>query len=186
MINIKKATDKDINAICKAHLKIFDKSHLTSNFSDSLLKKYFAKLISMNEFNFVAYDERENLVGYILSGYHTEEAANEFMFENIFKIIIVLLKHPGFLVEKIIYSFYKRRKKKAPLRLLIIGVMPGLGLGRKLILHYENEIIKNGIREYGLSVRKDNARAANFYTKNGFILESKVYNSLGYFKKLKK
>lgn len=184
MIKIRRITEKDVPAISKAHIEIFDKSHLTSNFPETLLQKYFYKLISQNDYNFIAVENEDDVKGYIISGFHTQEATLEFRKENWFQMLLVLLTHPRFLAEKIVYILKKKPEHSVSLRLLMIGVKPGLGLGRQMLSHYENEIIKDGCNEYGLSVRKDNIRATNFYINNGFVLECSTFNSFRYIKKI--
>ncbi|HEY6906031.1 MAG TPA: N-acetyltransferase [Ignavibacteriaceae bacterium] len=185
MAEIRKASEADISSLVNLHSEIFNKTHFTSYFSKSLLRKYFQKLISKNNYCFVAYNASNNLEGYIISGNKTTEAVNEFINENRLAILKVLLLHPKFLFEKIFYFIFGRAKHTVSLRLLFIGVRPGMGLGIELLEYYEKAISLDGLTEYGLSVRSDNKKAIEFYKKNGFIFEKRIFNSISYTKKLR-
>lgn len=184
MINIRKAQLEDITSIISIHKEIFDKDHFTSHFPDNILVKYFYKLISKNTFNYVAYNQDKELLGYIISGYQTTEAIKEFIRENRVAILWIMLTHPKFLIEKIYFSIFVHSGKHNNLRLLFIGVKPHQHIGQQLISYYESEILKEGINYYGLSVRKENKRARDFYEKAGFIIENSNFNSISYIKKL--
>ena len=183
MISIRKATLCDITGMINLHKEIFDKSHFTSNFPSKLLARYFYKLISRNSFNYVAFDKNE-ILGYIVSGFHTAEAVQEFVSENKLAIIKVLLLHPKFLIEKVYISIFTHSRKTKNLRLLLIGVKPNQKIGSQLLKYFENEIYLAGIHNYGLSVRKNNMRAIDFYKKSGFIVESSTINSFSFLKDL--
>jgi ribosomal protein S18 acetylase RimI-like enzyme len=60
----------------------------------------------------------------------------------------------------------------------------GKGVAKKLISYLEQELIQDGIKDYGLSVRKGNVEAIGFYNKNEYIIEFQKSNSIYYYKKL--
>jgi len=187
---IKKAEEKDISNIIQVHIDSFGKNHFSAVFSKSMLKRYFELLLSMNEFNFVYYEDDNNtLLGYIIAGYKSHIAVNNFTKENYWYLIFTLIRNPKFITEKVIELFNrkitKRKERKSKCRLYLIGVnkiYKGKGIGKTLVNHLEEELEKNGIISYGLSVRKDNTEAIKFYEKSGYLVEYKDAKSIYYLK----
>jgi len=56
---IRGVSENDIANIIELHLKSFSKNHFSTVFSRDLLQKYFIKLIAINKFCFVYYDNKE-------------------------------------------------------------------------------------------------------------------------------
>lgn len=84
-----------------------------------------------------------------------------------------------------IYS--NQEKSKANFRLHLIAVKKDCiikNIGRLLLDYFENELIKNEIKLYGLSVRTNNNHAIKFYEKNNFIIEHLSKKSIRYLKYL--
>lgn len=189
---IRRADTKDIENIIKLHLRSFDKNHFSTTFSKNLLKKYFNELIKMNEYCFVYYcTETEQLLGYIIAGFNTDEVVKKFTKDNLFSIVIILLKNPSFILEKAndLYEqmFGKDFIKKAKCRLYLIAVekkYKGKGIGAKITKYLEHELKQNGIDEYGLSVRKENINAISFYNKCHYIPEFENSKSIYYLKNI--
>lgn len=189
---IKNANNGDISSIVDIHNNSFSSDHFSTVFSEGLLNKYFEKLLSSNKYNYVFLDVRsKRLLGYLIAGYNYKSAVNEFIKANLKKLIWVLIKNPKFLIEKI-YEIYQRLfnlgyEPKINCRLYLIAVrydVKGKGVAKKLIAHLERELIRDGQKEYGLSVRKENKEAINFYNKNGYIIEFEKSRSIYYHKKL--
>jgi len=83
--------------------------------------------------------------------------------------------------------FGTKYQKKAKCRLYLIAVSQnykGKGIGKQLINHLENDIRKNGLNLYGLSVRKDNKGAIGFYNQNGYKVEFENSKSIYYIKEI--
>jgi len=189
---IKNANKGDIGSIIDIHNNSFSSDHFSTVFSEGLLKSYFEKLLSSNKYNYVLFDiSKKRLLGYLIAGYNYKSAVNEFIKENLKKLIWVLIKNPKFLIEKI-YEIYQwlfglNYKSNIECRIYLIAVsveFKGKGVAKKLIAHLEEELMRDGQKEYGLSVRKENKEAINFYNKNGYIIEFEKSRSIYYHKKL--
>jgi len=189
---IKKADKSDIQSIIDLHLSSFDKNHFSAVFSKKMLEQYFENLLELNDFNLVLYnDEQKELLGYVIAGYNSQEAVNNFIKKNYFAVILTLIKNPRFLSEKISEVsekiFGTKYKKKAKCRLYLIAVnknYKGKGIGKQLINYLENEFKENGLNFYGLSVRKDNKDAIGFYNQNNYKVEFENSKSIYYIKEI--
>jgi len=184
---IRKAKGNDINNIIRLHLKTFGKNHFSTVFTKKMLKRYFELLLSMNEFNFVYYsDDGHLLLGYIIAGFKSQNAVSQFTRERFWLLILTLIKNPKFISEKVI-ELLNRKERKVKCRLYLIGVdnnSKGKGIGKELVNQLETELKKNGINEYGLSVRKDNTEAIGFYNKSGYSVEYESAKSIYYIKEI--
>ena len=189
---IKKADKSDIPSIIDLHLSSFDKNHFSAVFSKEMLELYFENLLELNDFNLVFYDDDHNeLLGYIIAGYNSQEAVNQFIKKNYLLVILTLIKNPRFISEKVSEVsekiFGSKNKKNARCRLYLIAVnqnYKGVGIGKQLINVLENEIRKKGLNLYGLSVRKDNKDAIGFYNQNGYKVEFENSKSIHYIKEI--
>jgi ribosomal protein S18 acetylase RimI-like enzyme len=189
---IKKADKSDIQNIMDLHLSSFNKNHFSAVFSKEMLERYFENLLELNNFNFVFYnDKKKELLGYVIAGYNSQEAVNNFIKKNYFALILTLIKNPKFFTEKVSELcekiFGTKYKKKARCRLYLIAVnqnYKGKGIGKQLINYLENEIRKKGLNLYGLSVRKDNKDAIGFYNQNGYKVEFENSKSIYYIKEI--
>ena len=188
---IRAISENDITRIIELHLNTFSKNHFTTAFSRDLLRKYFIKLIINNKFCFVYYDEAEKeLLGYVIAGFNTDTAISQFTKENKFSLVLTLLKHPNFLLEKMsttIKKLTKRNVSNSQCRLFLIAVNEnhrGEGIGRKLVNYFENMLRQCGIKDYGLSVRKENRDAIRFYNNSGYIIDSENSKSISYKKEI--
>jgi ribosomal protein S18 acetylase RimI-like enzyme len=189
---IKKADKSDIQNIIDLHLSSFNKNHFSAVFSKEMLKRYFENLLELNDFTLVFYDDDHNeLLGYVIAGFNSQEAVNKFIKKNYFAVIFTLIKNPRFLSEKVSEVsekiFGTKYQKKAKCRLYLIAVnqkYKGKGIGKQLINYLENEIRKKGLNLYGLSVRKDNKEAIGFYNQNGYKVEFENSKSIYYIKEI--
>lgn len=189
---IRTAEKIDINSIIDLHKNSFTSNHFSAVFSVALLNEYFKKLLSSNKYNFLFFDDDNGrLSGYVIAGYNYKTVVNEFTKENLLQLIWVMIKNPKFLVEKISETYNRLFnlgfEPKASCRLYLIAVRDedkGKGVAKKLISYLEQELIKDGIKEYGLSVRTGNNEAIRFYNKNDYIIEFQKSNSIYYYKEL--
>ena len=188
---IKKAEESDIKNIVELHKYSYDEDHFTSTFSKKQLFRYYSTIMRFNNFNVVAYDDSENLLGFIIAGDRIKYAIGEFIRRNYIILFLYLIKNPRFLFQKIIYYLnlftHKSHFPQIKFRLLSIAVNRRLqdkGIGSQLISHFENELKCNGINVYGLSVRKSNEGAIMFYNKNNFKIEFEDKNTIYYYKNL--
>ena len=99
-----------------------------------------------------------------------------------------------FVKEAIISKFRKNIKieeriiqNKKSYRLLSIAVNPkvkGKNIAVEMEKYFCEELLKIGIEEVGLSVKKENIRAIKFYEKCGYFLEREEEKSKYFNKKL--
>jgi ribosomal protein S18 acetylase RimI-like enzyme len=187
-MNIRQIEKKDVPVIALLHKKSFDKTHFTAFFSTELLIRYINVLIDYNPYSYLA-EEDDKILGYLIGGNQTGAALNCFSKNNYLKIIITLLLHPGFILEKMQSILLKTNKVKLSdieYKIYIIASIPeaqGKGIGKSLMNYFENELRNNGINEYGLSVREQNINAISFYENNNFVRINKIHKSL-YYKKI--
>lgn len=176
---IRKAEIRDLESICSVHKYAFDKDHFSSILPRPLLIKFYSELLRNNHYNYLAANEDNRILGFIVAGMNTGSAINNFIKQNLLSLFFVLLKNPRFLFQKVRLLINKLIPKnefhsRARLRLLSIAVIKDSvhkGIGTQLIRHFENELIRNDIFIYGLSVKKHNQNAINFYKKNHFEVE---------------
>jgi ribosomal protein S18 acetylase RimI-like enzyme len=187
---IRKANVSDIDKIIDLHLDSFSDSHFSVLFSRKMLAKYFIKLLEDNIYSYVCYNESQSeVLGYVITGFKTKEAVASFTKENRIALLITLIKNPRFLIEKLIELFQKSfridYKGKAKCRLYLIAInnnYKGKGIGKELILFLERQLKKDHINTYGLSVRKDNKSAIDFYRSQSYEAEFENSKSI-YYKK---
>lgn len=186
------SNDEDIlKKIVKLHKQLFDKEHFTSTFSEDLLKKYFSDLVKSSPFKYLAIAENE-LVGYLIGGVNLNYALSEFSKKHFLKLVLLLLRNPEFIKEKIQDIFRKifltTQKSSIEMRLFLIAAKHNeqtKGIGRKLIQKFEQDLIQNKVHAYGLSVRRHNNKAIDFYYKLGFVEEFRTNKSIYFIKRLK-
>jgi ribosomal protein S18 acetylase RimI-like enzyme len=182
----------DLPGICDIHKATFDKHHFLVYLSPELLVKYFAKLLELNEFCYIALNDSTNkIAGYIFSGYKTGEALSNFISGNVFQILKYLIIHPKFLFEKFLFLICKlfgtTKESSIKLRIILIAVSnecKGSGVSKMLLEFYERQIKNKGEKIYGLSVRNRNETAIDFYLKNGFVKEFELFRSIYFYKVL--
>ena len=188
---IRKAEEKDIKNICTLHAHAFDEDHFTSTLSNSSLSKFYSTLFKYNNYNFVAYDENNILIGFVVAGNKTKYAIDLFIKDNYHVLLLALLKNPQFLFKKMVSLLKKfinkSKSSNVEMRLLSIAVSKNSkekGIGTALIEYLEENLRKNEIYSYGLSVKKSNSNAIKFYNKNNFRIEIEEKNGLYYLKNL--
>lgn len=187
---IRKISAEDINQIINIHKRTFTKDHFTACFSYSLLKEYLSELLIANDFNYAAFDNGK-MLGFLIAGFKSEQVLRNFIKNNFFKISYHLILNPRFLFEKVIEIVRKllniKSKSSENLRLYLIEVdseFQGIGVGKNLLSYFEEILIAKKIFSYGLSVRKKNFQAINFYEKNNFLREFTNPKSIFFIKKL--
>ena len=188
---IRKAKIDDINSICTLHQYAFNSDYFTSTFSQKMLINFYTMLLKNNDYNYIAIDDKNNPLGFIVAGYKTSATINLFIKKNVLSLSTILLKNPKFLFQKI--KILVRRNSsdkfvsKAKLRLLAIGVKKdseNKGIGTHLIQYLDQDLLRNGENIYGLSVKKNNINAIKFYLKNNFKVEKEDKNSIYYIKEI--
>jgi ribosomal protein S18 acetylase RimI-like enzyme len=176
--------------ISSLHRQLFDKEHFTARFNEKLLNKYFEELLSHSSYNLFAFNGKE-FVGYLIAGEKLDNVLKKFSKDYFFQLIILLIKNPKFLIEKLIdffeSIFNKNKKSKAEMRLFLIASKHNenlKGVGSSLIKNLEKKLIQNGKFIYGLSVRKHNQNAIDFYLRLGFVEEFRTHKSIYLIKNL--
>lgn len=169
--------DKILNYFTKIHHAAYSKEHFTSLFSDEKLNQYYKLLIYYSDLSIMIYSNDIPL-GFIVSGKNVSLGVKEFKKLNKFYLSLLLVLNPIFFIEKLkailIVFFSKNHVNTTEYRLLSIAVdnkNQSKGIGNILLTKFEDFLIERSILTYGLSVRKDNARAIKFYLNNGFEIE---------------
>lgn len=183
--------DQDsIKEIAKLHKQLFDKDHFTSTFSEDLLSDYFTALLNKSHFKYKAIVDNE-IVGYLIAGVNLDKVLSDFSRKNLLKLFYYLIRNPRFVKEKIqdLFRkiFFSNLKSSAEMRLFLIAAKRGeniKGVGKKLIQQLEQDLLQIDISVYGLSVRKHNSKAIDFYLKQGFIEEFRTGKSIYFIKSL--
>ena len=188
-MKIRKINKTDIPAISDLHKKIFDRSYFSVHYSFKLLNKYFENLLSMNDYNYIVENDDKKPIGFLIGGYKTQRAVDDFMKKNLSKTLLCMIRYPKFIfigIGKFFRKYFSKNvKTKAELRLFLIGVNPdagGNGAGSLLISTFEEDLKKNNIHQYGLYVRSNNNNAIKFYEHRGFEYEFTKHDLVGYIK----
>ncbi len=184
----------DLDEVCQIHKETFDEAHFLASMPKHLLKKYFELLLKNNDYCVVAVDNSTaKIAGYIFGGYKTVFALNKFIKLYFPLVLSQLIRHPKFFWEKFIFLSMKiTGKVKYPsikLRIILIAVSSlykGTGLSKRLLDYFEENLIIKKELKYGLSVRKENKKAIDFYLKNGFIKEFEFMKSFCFYKIIQK
>ena len=182
-IKISKIFPEDLERVAHIHKKSYLKNHFSSRFPIPLLVQFYRELIDRNAYCLLAKKDGE-IIGFIIAGANCGQAISIFMKRKRAQLMLVLLRNPKFLWEKIKQvwrSTLKRMKKnerggtsKKRVGLLSIAIHPKYhrqGIANKMMLKLEELLNKNDIKTYGLSVKKDNHNAIALYEKMGFELE---------------
>lgn len=180
MMTIRKLSLKDINDLSSLHKKVFKEQLFSVNYPIKYLNVYFEYLLKMNEYCYAAVEQNQELIGYLIAGFKTQEAVNLFTKEKKLIVFINILKHPLLSVKGLIKFInrlsHKKQNARPNLQLFLIGVSPLIsqkGIGSKLLDQFEQDIKNDGYFSYGLFVHVWNKEAINFYRKKGFEEEFK-------------
>jgi ribosomal protein S18 acetylase RimI-like enzyme len=166
--------EQNIHQIAVLHKKAFPKYHFTSRFSIKLLENYFRYLIKYLEFSHMILGENNELYGYMIGGSKSSQAISAFNRDYGFQILIILLKNPSFIWEKILSILYglfgKEAKESKTFSGYIICVDPDIKVhvGLALIKHFEKKLTENNINEYYVSVRSNNYKVIEMYQSMNF------------------
>lgn len=186
-IEIRPATPADLPQIAKIHYAAFGNDHFTSIFPQDLLEKFYEEVLKDSPDSYVGlYDGQ--VTSFVITGAHTAAGVKRFTKRNKARLMGLMLRHPKHLAEKIkIKLFPPRFNSSTPYRLMSIGVSPsfqGKGIGRFLLLNLDRILVEKGITQFGLSVRRSNKRALQFYERQGFVNEGETWLSVYYVRTL--
>lgn len=187
---ISKMEGNDLPAVAKIHKKAWRADHFSSRLSIPLLQVYYGNILKHNPYCFVA-ERNNNIIGFATGGSNTRVAIKEFIKENFFSMLIVVIKNPSFLLSRIknyfaIMSSSNTVNSIANVRLLAIAVDPeieGKGVATALLRTLENAVKSDGHKYFGLSVHKDNERAIRLYDSLGWQVEKKEGSAIYYIMK---
>jgi len=190
-----------LSQIAEIHKDSYPRDLLTANFNLRKLYEYYSYLISFSKISFVIVDEEKREVanapvvaGFVVAGPEVSKGIQMFLSYNRLYVLLVLLRKPSLLIEKILQILFELAKKVfekdfsvTKFRLLSICVRKSYqsrGVGKTMLKHLEDILARNGCKEYGLSVKANNKSAIAFYEKNGFVLEKTYIGSRYYVKHL--
>ena len=189
---VRPANINDIHQIAFIHKSEFQ-THFLGKYSIKLLEKFYANFLDKN---IVLVNENSGvIVGFILGG--TSKSLNlaksQFIKNNKGRCLLETLLRPQLYTSALIRILktvtVNQKSEEVPametIRLLSIAVTPnvkGTGIAERLLKEFERIILSS--REYGLSIKKSNKRALNFYFKNGFQLERETHDDIYLIKKI--
>ena len=187
LLNSKNA-EKYLTQISELHKEAYSKEHFTASFSIKMLCEYYQLLIYYSDISLVAADGL-SVVGFLISGVNVRKGVSAFTRKNWVYICAKLLIRPSQLIEKIMIwiavRLHIKKKFETAYRLVSLAVRSDTkskGIAAQLIGSLESMLLLLKISNYGISVRKNNMRAINFYKKLNFVQEDEFHNAL-YFSK---
>jgi len=178
--------------IASVHYSAYSKNHFTSCFSEEKLEKYYQYLVESSDLSFVL-DLGDGVEGFVISGRSVGVGVQKFIQDESKYLWTVFLKHPYFLYEKVISKLKTKFSSpdtggiSVPFRLMSIAVNPNnqsKGVGAELIEYLEASLPNSEGGLYGLSVRKSNKRAVEFYFRHGFKVQKVTRDSQYLYKEL--
>ncbi len=125
---------------------------------------------------FVAADEEDNAVGYLLCGKNFSEYYKMFMGLYMPEIKKLGLKYVLMAKSEILTHSLFSKKYPAHLHIDLLDVCRHQGVGSRLMNELKGELSSRGIHSLMLSCGYDNKNAIRFYERNNF---KKVANILG-------
>ncbi|ARV15107.1 GNAT family N-acetyltransferase [Polaribacter sp. SA4-12] len=200
MINYRNSTASEAVQIAEIHLNSFKGFFLTT-LGFSFLKAYYKTCArSKDAISICAIDsDTEQLLGFSVGCYHSKGFNKKLILSNLriysYQSIILLFTKPLALVR-----LFKNLGKGDDVikddgnyaELLSIGVLPdknGLGIGKKLLVEFEAEVIKKGVNKITLTTDADvNENVLQFYKKSGYkvFYDFVTYPNRKMFKLIKK
>lgn len=164
-----------VRKIINIHINSFSKNHFISSFNIFVLNNYYKHLILYSDISFVLIDDKNNISGYLISGYSIHKGINLFIIKYFYYLIFKSFFNIH-IFKRFIYS--KQNKNlifKSKYRLYVIATAESQkGYGNLLLKNLENNLKFMNIKSYGLSVNNENINAINFYLKNGFNITKKI------------
>ncbi len=183
MAGIRAYEDKDrasVENICIATAG--KKAEENSLWAESVLHIYCRYYITKaKDYCFVAVDEQDNPVGYILCAPDAGAYKRDFLRCEVRAIRQYSFVYSLFALGEIIMSLPFERKYPAHLHIDLLEGYRHIGIGSALIARL-CEVLKNEkIRGVRLSVSATNKNAVSFYIKNGFrfLLRTKMFYVMG-------
>ena len=180
--------NKDIIRVVEIHKSAFKDFFLTQ-LGDRFLKVYYSALNNHPKGILLGiYDEKCTLVGFSATCVESKRFNKDLIKSDISKFLLVgfliLLNNPNALI-RLYKNLNKTNKNEADdgnygelLSIAIDASTQGSGLGKQLLLHTENESIKQGIQKLSLTTDSyNNDNAIGFYHSMGY---EKMYEFIAY------
>lgn len=188
---IRKADNRDIQQIALLHKSQFP-THFLGRYSVKLIGRFYENFIVSSVF-LVNENKLGKIDGFVLGGSKDQLniSKNKFIKTHKFNYIFETILLPTVYLQalsKVVGMFKLQISSEhsvAFTRLLSISVnddVKGTGVAVDLLRRFELSILP--VKVYGLSVKKDNARAIKFYYKNGFETEKETGESIYLVKRL--
>lgn len=164
-------------AICDVHIDAYPDGHFTNLLSRPHLLQYYRELILNSDISLVA-EAGHSVLGFLISGTQVSRGVANFTHSHRALLMRILLLHPAMAAEKMSLllnaRLFKLAKSKATFRIMSIAVDPKAmraGIGARLISELDTLLLGRGVTQVGLSVRKSNRNAIDFYNRLGFSVE---------------
>lgn len=204
-LQVCKATLSDLPQIAKIHKESFSKDHTLPYFSLRIIERYYLEFIDRPNVIFLVCKKNNELVGFILGGEGDVllKAKRNFIKYNRQELILECIKkiYNVPFMKKIFSTFFNIIKAKLNeanpsvdesnldinFRMLSLAVNKDCtrkGIGSHLVYSFERQLQQSGIFKYGLSARKENISAINFYSMMGFEVHKETDTALYFYKEI--
>lgn len=181
----RKGAASDIDAVAKVHIEAFPGFFLTRLGYGFLCELYKGFLDHPDGIFLVVEDDKGNLSGFaagtVAPAHFFSDLRKQRAARFLVHAIPALLKNPSLVVAKLYSAVFYRGDKPSSLEggalLSSIGVSPtvvGKAVGKELLSRFEQEAFSRGAPFVYLTTDEvANDRVNNFYTRNGYVVESK-------------
>lgn len=175
---IRRADDRDLEAIASVHLKAYSRSHFTSRLPHAVLVRYYGLFLSDGAEIWVAASDGRagEIAGFAVFGRGIEARIRLFKQRNRGAIWGSALRHPAAAGSKVVRRLWTAATNGPPVAaadflLLSIAVADrGRGVGGRLLDCMINHARDGGEPRVGLYVNVDNLPGINAYAMRGFRL----------------
>ena len=183
MINVRAYEDKDREAVEKICIATAGEKALREPlWGETILNIYCRYYITKaKDFCFVAVNETDTPIGYILCAPDRKEYKQEFLSDEVKAIRKYNLIYSVFALGELILAVPFEKKYPAHLHIDILDGYRHMGIGSELMTNLLDKLQSVRIRGVMLSVAATNKNAINFYFKNGFksLLRTKLFFVMG-------
>lgn len=175
---IRRADDRDLEAIASVHLKAYSRSHFTSRLPHAVLVRYYGLFLSDGVETWVAARDggAGDIAGFAVFGRGIEARIRLFKERNRAAILGSALRHPAAAVGKVVRRLWTAATHGPPvavadfLLLSIAAADRGRGVGGRLLDCMINRARETGEPRVGLYVNADNLPGINAYATRGFLM----------------
>lgn len=183
MISVRAYQDKDRKAVEKICIATAgEKAAAEPLWGETILNIYCRYYITKaKDFCFVAVDETDTPIGYILCAPDRNEYKREFLRDEAKAIRKYNLIYSVFVLGELILALPFEKKYPAHLHIDILDGYRHMGIGSELMENLCDKLRSVRVRGVMLSVAASNKNAISFYLKNGFesLLKTKLFFVMG-------